>query len=80
MIVYFRKEGRAPGRGHQVSGGITPVNARKGATGGGGRCLLYPHRVRRRGAGCALFRNLMPDVLHWLGITRIDRFISMSRR
>ena len=24
------------------------------------------------------FQALMPDVLHWLGITRIDRFISMS--
>ncbi|MGQ9871010.1 hypothetical protein [Leptodesmis sp.] len=24
------------------------------------------------------FQELMPDVLHWLGITRIDRFISMS--
>jgi GTP cyclohydrolase II len=24
------------------------------------------------------FQELMPDVLHWLGITKIDRFISMS--
>jgi GTP cyclohydrolase II len=24
------------------------------------------------------FQELMPDVLHWLGITRIDRFVSMS--
>ena len=24
------------------------------------------------------FQELMPDVLHWLGITRIDRFMSMS--
>ena len=24
------------------------------------------------------FQELMPDVLHWLGITRIDRFASMS--
>ena len=24
------------------------------------------------------FQATMPDVLHWLGITKIDRFISMS--
>jgi GTP cyclohydrolase II len=24
------------------------------------------------------FQELMPDVLHWLGITKIDRFVSMS--
>jgi len=24
------------------------------------------------------FQTLMPDVLHWLGVTRIHRFISMS--
>ncbi len=24
------------------------------------------------------FQELMPDPLHWLGVTKIDRFISMS--
>jgi GTP cyclohydrolase II len=24
------------------------------------------------------FQQLMPDVLHWLGVSRIDRFVSMS--
>jgi GTP cyclohydrolase II len=24
------------------------------------------------------FQELMPDALHWLGITKIDRFVSMS--
>ena len=24
------------------------------------------------------FQQLMPDVLHWLGITKIDHFVSMS--
>ena len=24
------------------------------------------------------FQELMPDVLHWLGIRRIERFVSMS--
>jgi GTP cyclohydrolase II len=26
----------------------------------------------------ARFQQLMPDVLHWLGVRRIDRFVSMS--
>jgi GTP cyclohydrolase II len=26
----------------------------------------------------ARFQQLMPDTLHWLGITRIDRLVSMS--
>jgi len=33
--------------------------------------------VYNRKEGRAL-QELMPDVLHWLGITRIDRFVSMS--
>lgn len=24
------------------------------------------------------FQALMPDILHWLGITKIDRMLSMS--
>ena len=24
------------------------------------------------------FQSMMPDALHWLGVTKIDRFISMS--
>jgi GTP cyclohydrolase II len=26
----------------------------------------------------ARFQQLMPDVVHWLGLKRIDRFVSMS--
>ena len=26
----------------------------------------------------ARFQQLMPDVVHWLGVTKIDRFVSMS--
>jgi GTP cyclohydrolase II len=26
----------------------------------------------------ARFQQLMPDTLHWLGVTKIDRFVSMS--
>ena len=32
----------------------------------------------RRGVQDARFQQLMPDVLHWLGVTRIDRLVSMS--
>jgi hypothetical protein len=42
------------------------------------RDLFRAHRMRRRRAGRMRFQQLMPDVLHWLGITRIDRFVSMS--
>ena len=31
-----------------------------------------------RGVQDMRFQELMPDVLHWLGITRIDRLVSMS--
>lgn len=24
------------------------------------------------------FQAMMPDILHWLGVTKIDRFMSMS--
>ena len=26
----------------------------------------------------ARFQQLMPDIIHWLGVRRIDRFVSMS--
>jgi GTP cyclohydrolase II len=32
----------------------------------------------RRRVQDARFQQLMPDVIHWLGIRRIDRFVSMS--
>ena len=43
--------------------------------------------ILKEGGNCAVtkaaiepcwFQTLMPDVLHWLGIRRIDRFVSMS--
>ncbi|KAJ3810211.1 GTP cyclohydrolase N terminal-domain-containing protein [Lentinula aff. lateritia] len=72
VVVYFRKEGRALGE-------VT-------------KYLVYNLRKRTGDSASAYFRStelvagvkdmrfqaLMPDVLHWLGITRIDNMVSMS--
>lgn len=34
--------------------------------------------MRRRREQDARFQQLMPDVVHWLGLSRIDRFVSTS--
>ena len=44
---------------------------------------VEPHRVvavvgHQRDEVGPHIQQLMPDVLHWLGITRVDRFVSMS--
>ncbi|CAG8446731.1 16483_t:CDS:2 [Acaulospora colombiana] len=67
VIVYFRKEGRALG---EVTKYLV-YNARKRAT-GGDTADNYFLRTDMR------FQALMPDVLNWLGITKIDRMMSMS--
>ncbi|KAF1774853.1 GTP cyclohydrolase II [Phytophthora cactorum] len=38
--------------------------------------LVY--NLRKRQEGDVRFQALMPDALHWLGITKIDKFVSMS--
>ncbi len=54
---------------------ITHANAKRG----GDRADAYFARTECvAGVQDMRFQELMPDVLHWLGITRIDRFISMS--
>jgi GTP cyclohydrolase II len=53
-------------------------NARKRQE-GGDRADAYFNRTECvAGVQDMRFQELMPDVLHWLGITRIDRFVSMS--
>ena len=74
LIVYNRKEGRALG---EVTKFLV-YNARKRQQ-GGDRAETYFERTECvAGAQDMRFQELMPDVLHWLGITRIDRFVSMS--
>ena len=74
IIVYNRKEGRALG---EVTKFLV-YNARKRQA-GGDRAETYFERTECvAGAQDMRFQELMPDVLHWLGVTRIDRFVSMS--
>jgi len=74
LVVYNRKEGRALG---EVTKFLV-YNARKRQK-GGDRPDSYFHRtVCVAGVEDMRFQELMPDVLHWLGITRIHRFASMS--
>ncbi|MBD2328147.1 GTP cyclohydrolase II [Alkalinema sp. FACHB-956] len=72
LVVYFRKEGRALG---EVTKYLV-YNARKRS---GDRADGYFERTECvAGVQDARFQALMPDVLHWLGVQRIDRLVSMS--
>src|SRR5262249_43767156 len=73
LIVYNRKEGRALG---EVTKFLV-YNARKRQEGGDKAATYFERTECVAGVQDARFQQLMPDVLHWLGITRIDRFVSM---
>ncbi len=74
LVVYNRKEGRALG---EVTKFLV-YTARKRQT-GGDRAETYFERTECvAGVQDMRFQQLMPDVFHWLGITRIDRWASMS--
>ncbi len=74
LIVYSRKEGRALG---EVTKFLV-YNARKRQEGGDSAAAYFERTECVAGVQDARFQQLMPDVLHWLGIRRIDRFVSMS--
>ncbi len=74
VIVYNRKEGRALG---EVTKFLV-YNARKRQHGGDTADRYFERTECVAGVQDMRFQELMPDVLSWLGITRIDRFISMS--
>ena len=74
LIVYNRKEGRALG---EVTKFLV-YNARKRQEGGDQAATYFERTECVAGVQDARFQQLMPDVLHWLGITYIDRFVSMS--
>src|SRR6059058_856112 len=74
LIVYNRKEGRALG---EVTKFLV-YNARKRQEGGDQASTYFERTECVAGVQDARFQQLMPDVLHWLGVTRIDRFVSMS--
>ena len=74
FVVYNRKEGRALG---EVTKFLV-YNARKRQP-GGDRAETYFERTECvAGVQDMRFQELMPDVLLWLGLRRIDRFVSMS--
>ena len=74
VIVYNRKEGRALG---EVTKFLV-YNARKRQEGGDRAEHYFARTECVAGVQDMRFQELMPDALHWLGITKIDRFVSMS--
>ncbi len=74
LIVYNRKEGRALG---EVTKFLV-YNARKRNPDGDSAAAYFERTECVAGVQDMRFQDLMPDVFHWLGITRIDRFMSMS--
>ncbi|KQZ01621.1 hypothetical protein ASD45_12735 [Pseudolabrys sp. Root1462] len=74
VIVYNRKEGRALG---EVTKFLV-YNARKRQEGGDAAAAYFERTECVAGVQDARFQQLMPDVIHWLGLKRLDRFISMS--
>ncbi|KAJ1515028.1 Uracil-regulated protein 1 [Coelomomyces lativittatus] len=72
LIVYFRKEGRALG---EVTKYLV-YNSRKRS---GDLASAYFQKTESvAGVKDARFQALMPDILHWLGIQKIDHMMSMS--
>jgi GTP cyclohydrolase II len=74
LIAYSRKEGRALG---EVTKFLV-YNARKRQQGGDRADKYFLRTECVAGVQDMRFQELMPDVLHWLGIRRIHRLVSMS--
>ena len=74
LIVYFRKEGRGLG---EVTKFLV-YNARKRQVGGDRAEQYFARTECVAGVQDMRFQELMPDVLHWLGVRTIHRLISMS--
>ena len=74
LVIYNRKEGRALG---EVTKFLV-YNARKRQPGGDRAEAYFTRTECVAGVQDMRFQELMPDVLHWLGVTRVDAWISMS--
>ena len=74
LIAYSRKEGRALG---EVTKFLV-YNARKRQLGGDRADKYFLRTECVAGVQDMRFQELMPDVLHWLGIQTIHRLVSMS--
>ncbi|HNW63487.1 MAG TPA: GTP cyclohydrolase II [Piscinibacter sp.] len=74
LIAYSRKEGRALG---EVTKFLV-YNARKRQEGGDRADKYFLRTECVAGVQDMRFQELMPDVLHWLGIRKIHRLVCMS--
>ena len=74
LVSYSRKEGRALG---EVTKFLV-YNARKRQVGGDTADQYFARTECVAGVQDMRFQELMPDVLHWLGVKRIHRLVSMS--
>jgi GTP cyclohydrolase II len=74
LVVYCRKEGRALG---EVTKFLV-YNARKRQAGGDSAINYFLRTECVAGVQDVRFQELMPDVLHWLGVRKIHRLVSMS--
>ena len=74
LIAYSRKEGRALG---EVTKFLV-YNARKRQVGGDRADKYFLRTECVAGVQDMRFQEMMPDVLHWLGIQKIHRLVSMS--
>jgi len=74
VVVYFRKEGRSLGEVIKFRVYNARINQQ-----GGDRADQYFHQTESiAGIRDARFQVMMPDVLNWMGIRRIDWLCSMS--
>ncbi|RPA20101.1 GTP cyclohydrolase II [Gordonia sp. OPL2] len=74
LVSYSRKEGRALG---EVTKFLV-YNARKRQVGGDTAEQYFARTECVAGVQDMRFQELMPDVLHWLGVRTIHRLVSMS--
>lgn len=74
LVVYYRKEGRALGEVTK----FMVYNARKRQNGGDMASTYFERTECVAGVQDARFQELMPDVLHYFGITKIHNLHSMS--
>jgi GTP cyclohydrolase II len=74
FVVYYRKEGRSLG---EVTKFLV-YNARKRQKGGDSASTYFQRTECVAGVQDMRFQELMPDVLHWLGVKKIDNLVSMS--
>lgn len=73
LVVYYKKEGRALGEVIK----FLVYNARKRGTDKASEYFKRTENVA--GVKDMRFQELMPDILHWLGVTKVDRMLSMSK-